>query len=207
MNKMLFLELLDFKEGYYPVEQELNIDEILNFKINYSNRSDFLEFLKNKYIVHPHTRNKIIIYDNSNYCYKIGISNNFLKDPIFKEKEIYEQAKRNNLDIFFEPIELLGYFKHSPKNGLYRQKKLIVFSDWNYDEILFNWKNLYGKDKILEFNEFLNKYCLYDLNPPNIGYDPDLNTYKLIDYEICFSGERDGHKTKFNNALNNLLKE
>lgn len=203
---MLILKSLDFREGYFPIEQELNVDEILNFKINYYNRSKFLEFLKNKYTIHPHTINKIIIYDNSNYCYKIGISSH-LKDKISKEKEIYEKAKKDNLDVFFEPVELLGCFKYSPRNGLYRQKKLIVHSDWDYNKILFNWKDLYGKDKILEFNEFLNKYCLYDLNSPNIGYDSDLNTYKLIDYEFCPSGEKDGHKTKFNNALNNILKE
>ena len=102
--------------------------------------------------------------------------------------------------MFFEEVERVGSIKNL-NNGIYRQKKLIVNDNIDFETVFNNWINLYNIEKVLLFNTFLEKNKLFDLNKPNIGYDPVLNTYKLIDYELNPDGKDEGNKLDFDLAL------
>ena len=186
---------------------KFNIEDILNLDFkDFKNRKNLLKYLESNYTIHPHARNKIIILDDEYYCYKFGFSSIDYKDKIVFEKKIFQQAKKEKLEMFFEEVERVGSIKNL-NNGIYRQKKLIVNDNIDFETVLNNWINLYNIEKVLLFNTFLEKNELFDLNKPNIGYDPILKTYKLIDYELNPDGKDEGNKLDFDLALQKCLKE
>lgn len=186
----------------------VDIREVLNLDLaNFSNRQEFIDFLSESYEIHPHQTVKIIIIDDI-YCYKIGIHKYNLRDNIFNELKLYNKALDYNFEGFFEKLELMGNFKNFPANKIYRQKKLIIDKDLNFDILVENWIEKFGKNKVIEFNKFLDENNIWDLHRSNIGYDPEEQLYKLIDYEPYPEQKRDDiahHKDNFNEALKKYL--
>jgi len=73
--------------------------------------------------------------------------------------------------------------------------------------VIENWINLYGIDKLVNLNNFLERYKLYDIIDTNLGWDSNLSTYKFIDYEFNPNGKLEGKKQKFDLALKSKLTE
>lgn len=198
---------LNFNENKLPQPKVFNLEEIINLdKTQILPKKNLIILLSKKYNIHPHKSNKIIIFDKSIYCYKIGLSDQH-EDVISQETKIYQQAKNQDVDMFFESVNLIGTFKNYPKHGIYQQKKLIVYKNIDFNAVIENWINLYGIDKLVKLNNFLERYKLYDIIDTNLGWDNDLLTYKFIDYEFNPNGKFEGKKQKFDLALELKLME
>ena len=181
----------------------MELKQILDINLkNFQNREEFINFLQQEYQIDKHCEQKIILYLNSSYVIKIGISNIDYIDNVKYDIRIYNKAKANNLEDFFEPINREGYFKNFYMNGIYSQKRLIVDKTLDLDIVFNNWINKYGRAKVSLLLKFLNDYQILDITSNNIGYDKELNTYKFIDYSPIINPNSIKIFNKWSQSLN-----
>lgn len=102
--------------------------------------------------------------------------NDNLENIVEKEIFIYNEAKKEGIECFFEKLNTV-----KENDIFYWQNKLIV-KPCDMNIIFENWLMNIGKEKNLKLIEFIEKWKIYDLSPSNIGFNEKENIYKIIDY-------------------------